>query len=211
AHDYRYFPDPDLLPLIIDEDWIEAVRKTLPELPDKKKKRFITEYGLPLYDADVLTASLPTANYFEDCLKIFPETKTVGNWIMGSLMGLLNAEGKTIEQSPISSQNLAQLLKLIKEGIISGKIAKHVFEDMAKTGKSPDKIVKAKGLVQVTDVSAIEKIILNVLAENAKEVDDYRNGKTKLLAFFVGQVMKETRGKANPKIVNEVLKEKLEG
>ena len=124
-------------------------------------------------------------------------------------MGLLNAEGKTIEQSPISSQNLAQLLKLIKEDIISGKIAKVVFEDMAKTGKSPDKIVKEKGLVQVTDVSAIEEIILNVLADNTKEVDDYRNGKTKLLGFFVGQVMKKTKGKANPKIVNEVLKEKL--
>ncbi len=210
AHDYRYFPDPDLLPLVIDEDWIDAVRETLPELPAEKKKRFITEYGLPSYDADVMTASLATANYFEDCLKIFPESKTVSNWIMGSLMGLLNAEGKTIEQSPVSSQNLAHLLRLIKEGVISGKIAKVVFEDMAKTGKAPDKIVKEKGLVQVTDVSAIEEIILNVLADNTKEVDDYRNGKTKLLGFFVGQVMKKTKGKANPKIVNEVLKEKLE-
>ena len=209
AHDYRYFPDPDLLPLVVDEDWIEAVRETLPELPGEKKKRFITEYGLPTYDADVLTASMATANYFEDCLKIFPESKTVSNWIMGSLMGLLNAEGKTIEQSPISSQSLAQLLGLIKEGVISGKIAKVVFEDMAKTGKAPDKIVKGKGLVQVTDVSAIEEIILKVLADNTKEVDDYRNGKTKLLGFFVGQVMKKTKGKANPKIVNEVLKEKL--
>jgi len=210
AHDYRYFPDPDLLPLVVDEDWIDAVRETLPELPNEKKKRFITEYGLSSYNADVLTASLATANYFEDCLKIFPESKTVSNWIMGSLMGLLNAEGKTIEQSPISSQNLAQLLKLIKEGVISGKIAKVVFEDMAKTGKAPDKIVKEKGLVQVTDVSAIEEIILNILADNAKEVADYRNGKTRLLGFFVGQVMKETKGKANPKIVNEILKEKLE-
>jgi len=210
AHDYRYFPDPDLLPLIIDEEWIDAVRETLPELPAEKKKRFIKEYGLPSYDADVLTASLETANYFEDCLKIFPESKTVSNWIMGSLTGLLNAEGKTIEQSPISSQNLAQLLRLIKEGVISGKIAKVVFEDMAKTGKAPDKIVKEKGLVQVTDVSAIEEIILKVLADNTKEVDDYRNGKTKLLGFFVGQVMKKTKGKANPKIVNEILKEKLD-
>ena len=209
AHDYRYFPDPDLLPLIIDEDWIDAVRETLPELPGEKKKRFIKEYGLPLYDADVLTASLATANYFEDCLKIFPESKTVSNWIMGSLMGLLNTEGKTIEQSPISSQNLAKLLRLIEEDIISGKIAKLVFEEMAKTGKSPDKIVKEKSLVQVTDVSVIEEIILNVLADNAKEVADYRNGKTSLLGFFVGQVMKATKSKANPKIVNEVLKEKL--
>ena len=210
AHDYRYFPDPDLLPLLIDEDWIEAVRETLPELPAEKKKRFITEYGLPSYNADVLTASQAKANYFEDCLKIFPESKTVSNWIMGSLMGILNAEGKTIEQSPISSQNLAHLLRLIKEGVISGKIAKVVFEDMAKTGKAPDEIVKEKGLVQVTDISAIEEIILNVLADNTKEVDDYRNGKTKLLGFFVGQVMKKTKGKANPKIVNEVLKEKLD-
>jgi len=210
AHDYRYFPDPDLLPLVIDEDWIESVRKTLPELPNEKKERFVAEYGLPLYDADILTSNLATANYFEDCLKIFPESKTVSNWIMGSLMGLLNAEGKTIEQSPISSQDLASLLGLIKEGIISGKIAKVVFEEMAKSGKAPDKIIKEKGLVQVTDVSAIEEIILNVLADNAKEVADYRNGKTKLLGFFVGQVMKETKGKANPKIVNKVLKEKLE-
>jgi len=210
AHDYRYFPDPDLLPLLIDEDWIEAVRETLPELPAEKKKRFITEYGLPSYNADVLTASQAKANYFEDCLKIFPESKTVSNWIMGSLMGILNAEGKTIEQSPISSQNLAHLLRLIKEGVISGKIAKVVFEDMAKTGKAPDEIVKEKGLVQVTDISAIEEIILKVLADNTKEVDDYRNGKTKLLGFFVGQVMKKTKGKANPKIVNEVLKEKLD-
>ncbi|MBU4260062.1 MAG: Asp-tRNA(Asn)/Glu-tRNA(Gln) amidotransferase subunit GatB [Proteobacteria bacterium] len=209
AHDYRYFPDPDLLPLVIDEDWIESVRETLPELPNEKKERFVTEYGLPLYDANILTSNLATANYFEDCLKIFPESKTVSNWIMGSLMGLLNAEGKTIEQSPISSQDLANLLGLIKEGIISGKIAKVVFEEMAKTGKAPDKIVKEKGLVQVTDVSAIEEIILNVLADNAKEVADYRNGKTRLLGFFVGQVMKKTKGKANPKIVNEVLKEKL--
>jgi len=125
-------------------------------------------------------------------------------------MGILNAEGKTIEQSPISSQNLAHLLRLIKEGVISGKIAKVVFEDMAKTGKAPDEIVKEKGLVQVTDISAIEEIILKVLADNTKEVDDYRNGKTKLLGFFVGQVMKKTKGKANPKIVNEVLKEKLD-
>ena len=210
AHDYRYFPDPDLLPLVVDEDWIDAVRKTLPELPDEKKKRFIMEYSLPSYDANVMTTNLATANYFEDCLKIFSEPKTVSNWIMGPLMGLLNAEGKTIEESPISSQDLASLLKLIKEGIISGKIAKLVFEDMAKTGKAPDKIVKEKGLVQVTDVSTIQEIILNVLADNPKEVADYRNGKTRLLGFFVGQVMKVTKGKANPKIVNEVLKEKLE-
>jgi aspartyl-tRNA(Asn)/glutamyl-tRNA(Gln) amidotransferase subunit B len=211
AHDYRYFPDPDLLPLVVDEKWIDDIRQTLPELPDEKKERFIKEYQLPSYDAGILTSARELADYFEECIKIFPNPKPVSNWVMGSLLGLLNAEGKTIEESPVSSHNLAGLLKLIDEGVISGKIAKTVFEEMAKTGKAPEKIVKEKGLVQVTDVSAIEDVVSTVISRCPGEVEAYKKGKTKLLGFFVGQIMKETKGKANPKMVNEVLKKKLEG
>jgi aspartyl-tRNA(Asn)/glutamyl-tRNA(Gln) amidotransferase subunit B len=210
AHDYRYFPDPDLLPLVIDEDWIETVRKNLPELPAEKKKRFVAEYGLPPYDAEILTSDRDLAQYFENCLQGFNQPKPVSNWIMGSLLGLLNAEGKSIDQTPISAPDLARLLKLIDNGTISGKIAKTVFDEMAKSGKSPQSIVEDKGLVQISDSSAIEDIISKVLAGCSAEVEAYRNGKTKLLGFFVGQVMKETRGKANPKMVNEILKRKLE-
>ena len=210
AHDYRYFPDPDLLPLVIDEDWIETVRKNLPELPAEKKKRFVVDYGLPSYDAEILTSDRNLAEYFENCLQGFNQPKPVSNWIMGSLLGLLNAEGKSIDQAPISAPDLARLLKLIDNGTISGKIAKTVFDEMAKSGKSPQSIVEDKGLVQISDSSAIEDIISKVLAGCSAEVEAYRNGKTKLLGFFVGQVMKETRGKANPKMVNEILKKKLE-
>ncbi len=210
AHDYRYFPDPDLLPLVIDEDWIETVRKNLPELPAEKKKRFVAEYALPSYDAEILTSDRDLAEYFENCLQGFNQPKPVSNWIMGSLLGLLKAEGKSIDQSPISAPDLARLLKLIDDGTISGKIAKTVFDEMAKSGKSPQSIVEDKGLVQISDSSAIEDIISKVLAGCSAEVEAYRNGKTKLLGFFVGQVMKETRGKANPKMVNEILKKKLE-
>jgi aspartyl-tRNA(Asn)/glutamyl-tRNA(Gln) amidotransferase subunit B len=209
AHDYRYFPDPDLLPLVIDEDWIDAVKKTLPELPDEKKKRFTIEYSLPSYDATFLTSSRELADYFEACVDKFPNPKQVSNWVMGSLLGLLNVEGKSINESPISPQNLASLLKLIDDGVISGKIAKTVFDEMAQTGKPPKEIVEEKGLVQVTDVSAIDEVVSAVISRCPKEVEEYKNGKTKLLGFFVGQVMKETKGKANPKIVNEILKDKL--
>ncbi len=211
AHDYRYFPDPDLLMLVTDDEWVDALKKTIPELPDEKKARFIDEYRLPSYDADLLTSSRELADFFEECLKEFPNAKQVSNWVMGTLLGLLNAEGKTVKQSPVSAVNLAGLLKLIDEGIISGKIAKTVFEEMAKSGKSPKEIVKEKGLVQVTDVSSIESVVSQVLARCSDEVEDYKKGKTKLLGFFVGQVMKESNGKANPKIVNEVLRSKLGG
>ena len=210
AHDYRYFPDPDLLPLVIDEDWIETVRRNLPELPAEKKKRFVAEYGLPLYDAEILTSDRDLAEYFENCLHGFNQPKPVSNWIMGSLLGLLNAAGKSIDQSPISAPHLARLLKLIDDGAISGKIAKTVFDEMASSGKPPRQIVEEKGLVQISDSSAIEDIVSRVLADCSAEVAAYRNGKTKLLGFFVGQVMKETRGQANPKMVNEILKSKLE-
>ena len=209
AHDYRYFPDPDLLPLVIDDNWINNVRKSLPELPSAKTKRFIKEFSLSSYDAGQLTSSRQRADFFEECVRLFPDSKQVGNWIMGPLTALLNAKGKTISESPVSAPDLAGLLKLIHEGVISGKIAKTIFEDMAQTGKAPEQIVKEKQLVQVTDVSAIEEVVLKVLAACPKEVESYKNGKTKLLGFFVGQVMKETKGKANPKIVNDILKKRL--
>ena len=209
AHDYRYFPDPDLLPLVINDDWIDSVRKRLPELPDEKRKRFMDEYGLPSYDAAFLTSSREFADYFEECVKKFPNPKQVSNWVMGSLMGILNALDKSITESPISSGNLAQLLKLIDEKVISGKIAKTVFDEMAQTGRPPKEIVEEKGLVQVTDESAIKEVVLKVLKRCPKEIEDYKHGKTKLFGFFVGQVMKETKGKANPKIVNEILKDRL--
>ncbi len=209
AHDYRYFPDPDLLPLIIDDDWIDSIQKHIPELPDEKKLRFMEKYLLPAYDADFLTSSCELADYFEACVKDFSNPKQVSNWVMGSLMGLLNAQGKPIDRSPISPGNLAQLLRLIDEKIISTKIAKTVFDEMAQTGRSPKEIVAEKGLVQVTDESAIKAVVLRVLQQCPEEVNDYNNGKAKLFGFFVGQVMKETKGKANPKMVNEILKNLL--
>ena len=209
AHDYRYFPDPDLLPLVIDSEWIQSIKDNLPELPDQKKNRFMEQFDLPAYDAGLLTTDRDLANYFEACVNRFPQPKQVSNWVMGSLLGLLNAQDKTIGESPVSPENLAQLLSLIEEGVISGKIAKTVFDDMARTGKSAKKIVDEKGLVQITDTDAIDDVVAQILSNNPKEVDAYKNGKTKLLGFFVGQVMQETRGKANPKLVNEILKEKL--
>ena len=175
-------------------------------LPDAKKQRFISAYGLPPYDADVLTTSRELADYFEACLENYANFKQAANWVMGSLMALLNAEGKDIQQSPISPKALAALLKLIDSHVISGKIAKTVFDEMAATGKPPETIVQEQGLVQVTDSSEIEPIIQKVLAANPKEVLDYQSGKEKLFGFFVGQVMRETKGKANPQRVNEILK-----
>jgi aspartyl-tRNA(Asn)/glutamyl-tRNA(Gln) amidotransferase subunit B len=209
AHDYRYFPDPDLLPLLIDDAWIEAVRKRLPELPDEKKKRFIRQYGLPAYDAGLLTSDRDLAGYFEDCVRGFPNPKQVSNWMMGSLLGLLNAQGIAINASPISAHDLAELLGLIEQGTISGKIAKGVFDEMAQTGKPPQKIVAEKGLVQISDASSIEAVVASVISNNPLEVAAYKSGKTQLMGFFVGRVMKATRGKANPKMVNEILKRML--
>ena len=211
AHDYRYFPDPDLLPLVIDEEWVEQIRSTLPELPEAKRARFIETYGIPPYDAQLLTSSRALGDYFEACVKHFPEPKTVSNWVMGSLLARLKAENKTIEQSPVSPERMAGLLRLIDTGVISGKIAKTVFEEMASSGNAPETIIREKGLVQITDPDAIVEVVKQVLAEHTKEVSDYKAGKTKLFGFFVGQVMKATRGKANPKMVNEILKKMIDG
>ncbi len=210
AHDYRYFPDPDLLPLVVDDAWVQEIRSSLPELPDAKKIRFQDAFGLSQYDAQVLTASRQTADYFEACVAAGAEAKAAGNWVMGPLLGLLNAEGKDIKDAPVSAARLAELIGLIQDGTISGKIAKTVFDEMAKTGKAPGAIVAEKGLVQVSDAGAIEAAVDAVLARCPEEVAAYRGGKTKLLGFFVGQVMKETGGKANPQVANRVLKSRLE-
>jgi len=210
AHDYRYFPDPDLLPLVIDAQWIETVEKSMPELPAQKKQRFIDAYDLPSYDADILTADRDLAAYFEGCVQLFSQPKQVSNWVMGPLLGLLNAAGKTIDQSPIPARDLAQLLELVDRGVISGKIAKTVFEEMAASGKAPRQVVAEKGLVQISDPTAIEEIVSEVLDRSRTEVAAYKKGKTKLLGFFVGQVMQATRGRADPKQVNAILKKKLD-
>ena len=210
AHDYRYFPDPDLIPLEISPDWIDTVRQGLPELPEAKRSRFISRYGLPEYDAQILTSSKSLAAYFEKCLDYHPQPKAVSNWIMVELLKELKRNEREIDQSPVSAFDLASLLDLIQEGLISGKIAKTVFEEMVATGKAPGVIVEEKGLVQVTDSGQIQTVVDEVLQANPEKIADYKAGKTKLFGFFVGEVMKKSKGKANPKIVNELLKQKLD-
>jgi len=209
AHDYRYFPDPDLVPIVIDPAWVEEIRATLPELPDAKKERFIQEYGIPEYDAEVLTSSKPLANYYENCVRFFPQPKIVSNWIMSELLRELKKDEREIEECPVPAENLAALLRLIDEGVISGKMAKSVFEEMYQTGQKAEEIVKAKGLSQLSDAEALTKLVEDILAAHPKEVAEYRQGKEKVFGFFVGQVMKATQGKANPRLVNEILKKKL--
>ena len=210
AHDYRYFPDPDLLPLEFPESLVEEIRATLPELPDDKKARFIADFSLPAYDAGVLVAEQETAAYFEKVAD-GRDPKKAANWVMGDLFSVLNKDGLTIDASPISADNLGSLIDLIEDGTISGRIAKEVFEAMAETGKPAADIVEEKGLKQVSDSGAIESEIDKVMAEHADKVAEYRGGKDKLFGFFVGQVMKVTGGKANPAMVNELLKKKLAG
>ena len=212
ANDYRYFPDPDLLPLEITPEMIEAVRETLPELPDAKRARFMSQYGLPAYDAGVLTASRELADYFEEVVAtVKGEPKLCANWVMVELLGALNKENLVLSESPISALRLGELLARIVDNTISGKIAKEVFEAMWAGEGSADEIIEAKGLKQITDASAIEAIIDEVIANNPQQVEQYRGGKDKLFGFFVGQVMKATQGKANPKQVNELLRKKLDG
>ena len=211
AHDYRYFPDPDLVPVKIDEAWVEEIRKTLPELPNQKKERFVKQYQLPEYDAEILTSTKAMANFFEECVRLFPEAKTVSNWMMGDLLRELKKDDKEIDQTLLTPWHLAGMLSMIQEGTISGKIAKDVFEEMYRTGEKPSRIVQEKGLVQISDTSEIEKAIEKAMQANPKQVDDYRKGREKLFGFFVGEVMRETKGRANPKLVNELLKEKLKG
>jgi len=209
AHDYRYFPDPDLVPVVVDEAWIERVRAALPELPDAKRERYMRDYGLPDYDAHVLTSSKAVATYFETVVEAFPKPKIVSNWIMSELMRELKKDEREMEDCPVPPENLVELLQLMESGVVSGKIAKSVFEEMYTSGQKAKTIVDAKGLVQVKDEGAIEALVDEVIAANPQEVEQYRSGKEKLIGFFVGQIMKKSKGKANPQLVNEILKNKL--
>ncbi len=208
AHDYRYFPDPDLLPLELEQEFVDTIRASLPELPDQKQQRYMQQYGLSRYDAGVLVSDKVTAYFFEDVIKE-QDPKLAANWITGELFGRLNKQGLSLEQSPVSAPQLAGLLALIQNNTISGKIAKQVFDTMFETGKEAATIVEEQGLTQVTDTGAIEKSIDEVIAANPDKVAEYRSGKDKLFGFFVGQVMKVTGGKANPGLVNDILKAKL--
>ncbi|TXH35470.1 MAG: Asp-tRNA(Asn)/Glu-tRNA(Gln) amidotransferase subunit GatB [Rhodospirillaceae bacterium] len=210
AHDYRYFPDPDLLPLILEQSFVDGIKAGLPELPDAKHERFVKEFGLSDYDAGVLVAERETAAFYEQAAK-GRDPKLTANWVISELFGLLNKEGKTITESPISAAQLGELVGLIQDNTISGRIAKEVFAAMLETGKSAPAIVEEKGLRQVTDTGAIDAAIDDILAKNADKVAEYRGGKDKLFGFFVGQVMKATGGKANPAMLNERLKAKLQG
>jgi len=211
AHDYRYFPDPDLVPLVIDDKWINQVRESLPELPEAKRARFEAEMGLSAYDAEILAADRHLAAYFEECVPLAGDAKLCANWIMGEISRRLNEEGVAITAAPVPAERLAGLLKRIRDNTISGKIAKTVFEKMWQSGQDADTIIAAEGLRQVTDTSAIEALIEEVIAANPGQAAEYRAGKEKLMGFFVGQVMKASKGKANPGMVNQILKDKLSG
>ena len=208
AHDYRYFPDPDLLPLELKNDFIQKIKSEIPELPDEKKKRFIDKFNLSSYEANILVSEKETSEYFEKVIKN-SDVKLSTNWITGELFALLNENDLGIAQSPISAENLSKLINLIKDGTISGKIAKTVFELMANGDKDPQKIVEEKGLKQQSDPKTLELLIDKVIAENPDKVKEYKSGKEKLFGFFVGQTMKVSDGKANPKLVNDILKKKL--
>ena len=214
AHDYRYFPDPDLVDLSISEEWIEEIETTIPELPLEKRERFVEEYGIPPYDARVLTASHDLADFYEGVTATCKEPKIASNWVMGEFLGHLNKDKLDVSASPISSQALGQMINHINDGTISGKIAKEVFEEMWK--RSPraatvglDVIIEEKGLKQMTDAGELEKIVDDVLKANPKQIEQYKAGKEQLFGYFVGQTMKATRGKANPQMVNEIMKKKL--
>ena len=209
AHDYRYFSEPDLVPLTTTREWVEDIRRTLPELPDARMQRFVAEYGIPGYDAGVLTSSKALADYYEACIKQYPKPKVVSNWIMVELLRALNRDGLEVEQSRVTPENLAALLSLVDDGTISGTMAKGVFDAMYETGKTAAEVVQEKGLRQISDEHALVAAIEEVLANNPTEVEEFRNGRDKLLGFFMGQVMKATQGKANPQAVNKLLREKL--
>ena len=208
AHDYRYFPDPDLLPLNLDKELIENIKKNLPELPDQKKERFIKDYSLNVYEANVLVSEKEISDYFEEVIKN-SDIKLAKNWIMGDLFASLNDKNISISESPVTAKKMSQLIDSISSGIISGRTAKEVFEVMKETGEEPNKIIESKGLQQKSDPKELEAIIGKILTENKDKVDQYKSGKDKLFGFFVGQVMKVSGGKANPQLVNEILKKKL--
>jgi len=209
AEDYRYFPDPDLVPVVVDPAWVEEIRQTLPEMPDSRQERYVSEWDLPAYDAGVITASKAMADFFEATVAEYSDAKAVANWLMGDIARYLNAKELEISETKLTPKHLVELLKLQDDGIISGKIAKTVLEEMFNSGKMPAEIVKEKGLEQITDEDALTTIVDEVIANNPKSVEDYRSGKEKALGFLVGQVMKLTKGKANPALVNKLLRKKL--
>ena len=209
AHDYRYFPEPDLPPLRLSREWVEQLRETLPELPEAKRERFVSELGLSRYDANLLTISKATADYFESAVALYPNAKAVANWVTGELFRLLNATNTDISQTLLTPAHLAEMLRLIDKGVISQRLAKEVFEDMFKTGNQPQQVVEAKGLAQISDATALEAAVQAVIRDNPQAVADLKSGKAAAMGFLVGQVMKATRGKANPAMVNQLLKQKL--
>ena len=209
AHDYRYFPDPDLVPITIAPERLDQDRASLPELPVARQQRFVSEYGLPEYDAGVVTSSRHLANYFETCVKLFNQPKTVSNWVMGELLRELNHSGTPVAASPVNPERLVSLLKLVDNGTISLKVARDLFPELYASAKSPEQLVQEKGLTQVSDEGALETMIDDVMAKNPAQLAQYRSGKEQVLGFFVGQVLKASKGKANPGKVNELLKKKL--
>jgi aspartyl-tRNA(Asn)/glutamyl-tRNA(Gln) amidotransferase subunit B len=209
AHDYRYFPDPDLVPVIVDAAWIDKIRADMPELPQAKRERFISEYQIPAYDAGVLTSEKALAQYYEEVVAICAKPKQAGNWLMGDVMKFLNEDKKTIRECPITAASLAEMIDLIEKGTISGKMAKDIVEEMYISGKNPREVIAEKGMVQITDEAALAKTISSIIEANPQQLADYRAGKEKLFGYFVGQVMKATQGKANPQIVNDLLKKML--
>jgi aspartyl-tRNA(Asn)/glutamyl-tRNA(Gln) amidotransferase subunit B len=209
AHDYRYFPDPDLVPVRISADWLKSLKENLPELPAARLARFQADYDLPEYDAEVLTADKALADYFEAAVQKFPRPKQVSNWIMVELLRELKKAEAGIASCRVTPAALGQLLNLVEQGTISGKLAKTVFEDMVATGRDPEAIVKEKGLTQISDAGALEAIAQEIIDANHKEAADYRAGKTKVMGFFVGQLMKKTKGQANPKLANEIFQKLL--
>ncbi len=209
AHDYRYFPEPDLMPLVISAEWREGVRAEMPELPAGKRARFVEEYGLREYDAEVLTQARPLSEYFERVAQVSGDPRSAANWVMGDLLGELKAAGKEIQESPVSASHLGELLALIAKGEISGKLAKDVFAKMFASGEPPRAIIEREGLKQISDTGTLERIVDEVLAANPKQVEQFKSGKSAVVGFLVGQVMKATRGQANPAAVNEILKSRL--
>ncbi len=211
AEDYRYFPDPDLLPLIVKEEWIEEIRRSMPELPHQRLERLLSQYDISEYEAKIFVQHKELGDFFESAVNFYNEPKMTANWLLNDLLGLLNEKQIPLEESPVSPENLAELVKLIKENVISTKIGKEVIKEMVETGKSARQIVEEKGLKQITDESAIRQIVEEVIKNFPSEVERYRAGEEKLIGFFVGQVMKATKGKANPKLVNQILREVLKG
>lgn len=209
AHDYRYFPDPDLVSLHIDDEWKARVRASIPELPDARKRRYVSEYGLPSYDAEVITSSIKLADFFEESLNFTKDAKAVSNWIMGDLLGYLNANSLELADVKITGKGLGEMIGLMEKGTISSKIAKTVFKSMLETGKDPQTIVEEQGLVQISDEGAIKAVVDQIVSNNPQSVADYKAGKEKAVGFLVGQVMKETKGKANPGLVNKLIIERL--